>query len=80
MNRYLALAASASIFGFIATMAGCGGGGTTVVEEPDPPSYATTTTSPAAAPAPPPGGETEIEVEHPDGTETETTIETDVDD
>jgi hypothetical protein len=57
---------------FAVAFAGCGGD-TTVVEHPEPAAG-----QPAAA-TPPPGGETTIETEHPDGSETTTKIENDDD-
>jgi|SoiMethySBSTD1v2_1073268.scaffolds.fasta_scaffold628728_1 hypothetical protein len=62
--------------GLLATatvLLGCGGG-TTVVNEPKPEQRTTTT-----VPAPPPGGETETEIETPDGKETEIKVESETD-
>lgn len=68
LNRSVALALTFTS----AVLAAACGGSTTVVEEPSTPA--------SAVPAPPPGGETEITTEHPDGSETETEIESNVDD
>jgi hypothetical protein len=55
-------------------VSGCGGG------SPEPESPGTVQTPQGEVPAPPPGGETEIETEGPDGSETKTEIETEKDD
>ncbi len=64
-----------NIAGVLATatvLLGCSGGSTTVVNEPKP-------AEPTMVPAPPPGGETETEIETPDGEEKKIKVETEED-